>query len=90
MIEPLDQVSEVTRIKNTVFKLIARSETKKLKTHLSTSKNKIDIRNIYNESGYSPIHYAAYKNFTAVCEVIVEFMLSEDAPVSNSRNKRRG
>ena len=34
---------------------------------------------IYDKSGYTPIHYAAYKNIDRAVEIIIKFALSEDS-----------
>ena len=49
---------------------------------------------IYDKSGHSPIHYAAYKNIDKVCEVLIKFVLSENedeinAALPNVREKMR-
>ena len=51
-----------------------------LKIHLNTTKDSIDIMNIHDKSGYSPIHYAAYKNMVKATQVIIEFLLQDDNP----------
>ncbi len=33
---------------------------------------------IYDKSGYTPIHYAAYKNIDRAVEIIIKFALSDD------------
>ena len=48
-----------------------------LKNHLNTTKDKFNVFNIYDKSGYSPIHYAAYKNIEKACEILIEFVLSD-------------
>ena len=35
---------------------------RELKNHLEATRNKLDITEVYDKSGYSPIHYASYKN----------------------------
>ena len=34
---------------------------------------------IYDKSGYTPIHYAAYKNIDRAVDIIIKFALSEDS-----------
>ena len=50
-----------------------------LKNHLNTTKDKFNVFNIYDKSGYSPIHYAAYKNIEKACEILIEFVLSDES-----------
>jgi ankyrin repeat protein len=33
-----------------------------LKHHLNLTKDKFNVVSIYDKSGYTPMHYAAYKN----------------------------
>ena len=47
-----------------------------LKQHLGTTRDKLNVTQIYDKSGYSPLHYAAYKNIEKACDVLVEFILS--------------
>ena len=49
-----------------------------LENHLYSTKDKFDLMKIYDKSGYTPIHYAAYKNIEKACEILVSFVLSED------------
>ena len=46
-----------------------------LRQHLNATKDKFNVMNIFDKSGYSPIHYAAYKNIERACEVLIEFIL---------------
>ena len=48
-----------------VFKLIYRSDQHQadaLVQHLNEIKGKIDVTNIFDRTGYSPLNYAAYKD----------------------------
>lgn len=45
-----------------IFKYIQRMDFEELKSHLNATKDSIDIMEIHDKTGYSPIHYAAYKN----------------------------
>ena len=47
-----------------------------LKNHLDTTKDKFNITQIYDKSGYTPLHYAAYKNIEKACEILIDFILS--------------
>ena len=49
-----------------------------LKNHLDATKDKFNVVSIYDKSGYSPIHYAAYKNIEKACEILIDFILNDD------------
>ena len=59
-----------------VFKYIQRMEAKELKKHLEDSQDKYDVTRIYDRTGYSPLHFAAYKNTEKICEVLCSFVLT--------------
>lgn len=46
--------------------------------HLQVSRGKFDITEIYDRQGYSPLHFAAYKNQEKMCEALCEFLLTID------------
>jgi hypothetical protein len=58
-----------------VFKLISKMSSVDLKTHIFLTQDKYDITKIYDRSGYSPLHFAAYKNSEKICEVLIEFIM---------------
>ena len=64
-----------------VFKLIQKMDMVELRAHLDATKGKFNVANIFDKSGYSPMHYAAYKNILVAVEVLINFILSDD--VSN-------
>ena len=47
-----------------------------LKHHLNVTKDKFNVTMLYDKSGYTPMHYAAYKNIEKACEILIEFILS--------------
>jgi hypothetical protein len=49
-----------------------------LKNHLDATKDKFNVVSIYDKSGYSPIHYAAYKNIEKACEILIDFILADE------------
>lgn len=49
-----------------------------LKSHLENSRDKFDVMSIYDRTGYSPLHFAAYKNSDRLCEILCEFILTPD------------
>ena len=50
-------------------------EGMELKAHLEHTKDKFDVTNLYDRSGYSPLHFAAYKNSDRLCEILCEFIM---------------
>jgi len=49
-------------------------EVDELYKHLIASEHKFDITEIYDRSGYSPLHYAAYKNSEKSAEILCNFV----------------
>ena len=47
-----------------------------LKHHLNSTKDKFNVTLLYDQSGYTPLHYAAYKNIEKACEILIDFILS--------------
>lgn len=47
-----------------------------LKAHLEHTRDKFDVTNLFDRSGYSPLHFAAYKNSDRLCEILCEFILT--------------
>ena len=45
-----------------VYKFITLLEYQDLEQHLIAKANDFNLLKIYNSSGYSPVHQAAYKN----------------------------
>ena len=56
------------------FKLIQRCENAELERHLLQIRFKQDIVKIWDKSGYSLLHYAAYKNNERGVEILVRFI----------------
>ena len=61
-----------------------------LRQHLNATKDKFNVMNIFDKSGYSPIHYAAYKNIERACEVLIEFILQEETTATRHLNGGSG
>ena len=55
-----------------------------LHNHLYDSKDKFDLLKIYDKSGYTPIHYAAYKNIEKACEILIRFVLADEDEEPNA------
>ena len=47
-----------------------------LEKHLETNKDKFDVMSIFNTSGFTPVHLAAYKSLNRVCEILIRFVLN--------------
>lgn len=72
-----------------VFRLIYRSDPNQadaLAQHLLETKDKIDITNIYDRGGYSPLNYAAYKDRYMAFKVLIEFVQKREIELDNSEN----
>jgi ankyrin repeat protein len=57
-----------------VFKLIQVNNPEGLKLHLHSSRFKIDITKIYDRSGYTPLHYAGYKDNLSCMKELLDFV----------------
>ena len=42
------------------------------------SRGTFSITSIYDKSGYSPLHFGAYKNSEKICKVLIDFILEGD------------
>jgi ankyrin repeat protein len=73
-----------------VFKYIQRMEPNELKSHLENNRDKLDVTNIYDRSGYSPLHFAAYKNSDKLCEILCEYILTSHKieEIENSEDEK--
>ncbi|CDW85828.1 dhhc zinc finger domain containing protein [Stylonychia lemnae] len=72
--ETFDSSMDDRREEKLVFKFIQRGVISDLKDHIYTCKDRIDICKIYDRQGYSPLHFAAYKNSDKMCEILCEFV----------------
>ena len=74
-----------------IFKYIQRMDFDELRAHLNATKDSIDIMKIHDKSGYSPLHYASYKNMYQASKVIIDFLLQDDKThMSRMRVSRDG
>ena len=55
-----------------------------LENHLHATRDKFDLMKIYDKSGYTPIHYASYKNIEKACEILIQFVLSDNEDEANA------
>ena len=53
-------------------------EPDELKKHLEVSSGRFDVTAIYDRSGYSPLHFAAYKDSFKMCQILCEFVLTNN------------
>ena len=58
-----------------------------LRNHLNATRATINILKMHDKSGYTPIHYAAYRNMYQASKVLIEFVL-QDAPPSNPEDSQ--
>ena len=65
-----------------LYKLISKQDFDELALHLKSSRSSVDVTKVFDKSGYTPLLYAAYKNITKACEIIVEFLLSDEEDTS--------
>lgn len=73
--ETFDSSMDERRDEKLVYKYISRNEEVSLKKHLEQCMDKFDVTRIFDRSGYSPLHFAAFKNFDKLCQVLCEFVL---------------
>lgn len=60
-----------------IYKYIQRMDFTELRKHLNQTRATINIMKIHDKSGYTPMHYAAYKNMFQASKVLIEFVLQE-------------
>lgn len=73
--ETFDSSLEERRDEKLVFKYIQRMDYEELRNHLNATKDRFNVVSIYDKSGYTPMHYAAYKNIQKACQILIEFIL---------------
>ena len=61
-----------------------------LRAHLDATKDRFNVANIYDKSGYTPIHYAAYKNIEKACEILISFALADEVSNRSSQQLTNG
>ena len=76
--ETFDSSKEEKNVEKFIYKYIQRQQFQELDNLLRATRDKVEITTIYDKSGYTPIHYAAYKNIEKAVEIIIRFILSED------------
>lgn len=73
--ETFDSSLEERREEKLVFKFIQRMDFSELEHHLHATRDRFNVQSIFDKSGYSPIHYAAYKNIEKAVEILINFAL---------------
>ena len=73
-----------------VYQLIICGEHEKLERHLEENSERFNVTRIFNQSGFTPAHLAAYKGQNRMCEILINFVLNSDkykgCPVSQDGN----
>ncbi len=77
--ETFDSSMDDRRDEKLVFKYINRGDERYLLDHLELVKEKVDLTKIYDRSGYSPLHFAAFKNFEKICHVLCDHVVNMDS-----------
>jgi len=72
--ERFDSSSNDHRDEKLVFKYIQRLEALELKRHLIETESRFDVTEIGDRSGYSPLHFAAYKNSEIMADILCDFV----------------
>ena len=75
--ETFDSSMEDLKDEKLVFKYIQRMDFPELVKHLQNSRDKYDLLSLFDKSGYTPMHYAAYKNIDKAVEILIKFVLNE-------------
>ncbi|CDW73662.1 dhhc zinc finger domain containing protein [Stylonychia lemnae] len=85
--ETFDSSIDERRDEKVVYKLIQRCETEELKKHLEATAAKFELTAVYDRSGYSPLHYAAFKNIDEICTTLCDYILKR-RPASQPANEQ--
>jgi ankyrin repeat protein len=86
--ETFDSSLDDRRDEKLVFKYINRGDERYLLDHMEQVKDKVDLTKIYDRSGYSPLHFAAFKNFEKICEVLCEHVIKMDSNALEQGDKK--
>ena len=76
--ETYDSSLEELRDEKLVFKYIQKMAFFELEQHLASKRCSFNIFTIFDNSGFTPIHYAAHKNIEKAVEILINFVLQED------------
>lgn len=71
-----------------IYKFIQRNEDVELKSHIELCQTKFDITKIFDKSGYSPLHFAAFKNSELMCYILCDFILNRRTLTPNGSKEK--
>ena len=74
--EKFDAAAEKEKSATLIWNHIKSNDDEGLKEHLEQNKDKFDVTKIFNPTGFTPIHLAAYKSQLRICEILIEFALN--------------
>ncbi len=77
-----DSSSTDRRDEKLVFKYIQRVECAELARHLRESEGRFELLEIVDKSGYTPLHFATYKNSEKTAMILCEFVLGRHKSLS--------
>ena len=63
--------------------MIKNNDIEYLSQHLRANKDHLDVMQLSNDMGFSPIHFAAYKSQLRTCEILIDFVLNVQEPLIN-------
>jgi hypothetical protein len=72
--ERFDSSTDERRDEKNVFKYIQRVEIHELARHLVATEDRYNLTTIYDRSGYTPLHFATYRNVQDAIEVLIDFV----------------
>lgn len=67
------------RMQTNIFAHITNMDADGLESHLAQVKGRIDVTQIYNSGGFSPLHLASFKSLNSACDLLIKYVL-EVAP----------
>jgi len=60
-----------------IYKLIVKKDNHSLKEHLLNKESVLNLTEIYDKQGYSPLHFATFKNSYSAVKVLLNFLIGE-------------
>lgn len=73
------------RDEKVMYKFISRNEIEELEEHLQQTGHKFEITEVFDRSGYSPLHFAAFKNMEEICKLLCNYVLTRQPAVETPR-----
>jgi len=74
ILDSFEGSSDTMRQQKLVFKYIQKKEANSLQEHLQETRDQFDIMKLFDNQGYSPLHFAAWKDSLELAEVIINFV----------------